>query len=155
MILLDALALLWATHASPLHTTAIERAAMEHHADVALVASIAQRESSSGTHGTILCGAMLHLPMSACMSDPSFVARVRAARRAHRRPPPCINRDPDAQAQHAARLFGGVPRRHWVRMLAGWRCGPNAICQSTDGVRYGREVVAMRDALHRALRRTP
>ena len=107
------------------------------------------------TAGSILTGAMLRLPQSRCASDPRHVARVRAARRAGRPPPPCLDRDPDAQAQYTARLFGGVPRRAWAAMLAGYVCGPAPVCRATTGARYAREVLALRDAIHRELRREP
>ena len=153
MTLLQALAFLYAIHATPEVTDALTNAAKEHRADLALLGALSLRESSVGTAGTILCGAMLHLPQSACARDPAHVARVRAARRAHRRVPLCLDRSPEAQAAYAAHLFGGVPRRHWPRMLAGWRCGPNAACQATTGARYAREVLAGRDAIRRALGR--
>ena len=153
MTLLQALAFLYAVHASPANTDALTNAAKDHHADLALLGAISLQESSCGVHGTILTGAMLHLPQSACANDPRHMARVQAARRAHRRPPLCINRDPVAQAQYTARMFGGVPRRAWARMLAGWRCGPNATCQATTGARYAGEVIAGRDRIAGALRR--
>lgn len=152
MTLLAVLAMLFGTHANPLHTDALTAAAREHHADLALVGAIAQAESSTGVHGTILTGAHLRLPMAACMADPAFAARVRAARRAHRRPPLCLNRDPDAQATYTARLFGGVARRHWPRMLAGYVCGPSPACQRTTGVAYATRVLALRDEIARGLR---
>lgn len=151
--LLAVLALLFGTHANPLHAVAIERAAATHHADLALVSAVCHAESSSGVHGRILCGAMLHLPQSACADDPQHVAAVERARRAHRRRPPCLNRDPDAQAGYTARLFGGVARRHWPRMLAGYVCGPNPACQATTGAAYARRVLALRGQIHAALRR--
>lgn len=153
MTLLQALALLYAIHAAPATTDALTNAAKDHRADLALVSAIAVKESRAGTRGTIMTGAMLHLPQSACANDPAHIARVRAARRAHRRPPLCLNRAPVAQAQYTARLFGGVPRRHWPRMLAGWRCGPDAACQATTGARYAREVLTERDRIRAALRR--
>lgn len=153
MTLLQALTFLYAIHASPATTDALANAAKDHRADLALIGAIALKESRCGTAGTILTGAHLRLPQSACANDPAHLARVRSARRAHRRPPLCLNRAPEAQAAFAARLFGGVPRRHWPRMLAGWRCGPNAACQATTGARHAREVMATRDALWRAMRR--
>lgn len=153
MTLLQALAFLYAIHADPSTTDALTNAAKDHRADLALLSAIALKESSVGTHGTILTGAMLHLPMSACANDPAHLARLRAARRAHRRMPLCLNRAPEAQAAYTARLFGGVPRRAWARMLAGWRCGPSAACQATTGARYAREVLAERDRIRVALRR--
>lgn len=152
MTLLQALALLYAIHAAPATTDALTNAAKDHRADLALVSAIAVKESRAGTRGTILTGAHLRLPQSACANDPAHLARVRAALRAHRRMPLCLNRAPEAQAAFAARMFGGVPRRAWARMLAGWRCGPNAACQATTGARYAREVLAARDAIWRALR---
>jgi hypothetical protein len=152
MTLLQALAFLYAIHAAPATTDALTNAAKDHRADLALVSAIAVKESRAGTRGTIMTGAMLHLPQSACAHDPAHLARVRAARRAHRRMPLCLNRAPEAQAAYTARLFGGVPRRHWPRMLAGWRCGPNAACQATTGARYAREVLAERDRIRAALR---
>lgn len=140
MTLLAVLALLYGTHADPVHTDALTRAAALHRADLALVSAIAMQESSVGTRGTILTGAHLRLPRSACPGLP----RRRL----------CLNRDPDAQANYAARLFGRVPRRHWPRMLAGWRCGPNAACQRTTGAAYARRVLTLRDDIHRALRRS-
>ena len=153
MTLLAALAFLFGIHADPVHVDAIVSAARTHHADLALVGAVCHAESSTGTGGRILCGAMLHLPQAACMGDPAFAASVARARRAHRRPPPCLNRDPDAQAGYTARLFGGVARRHWPRMLAGYVCGPNAACQRTTGVRYAQRVLALRAQIATAMRR--
>jgi hypothetical protein len=152
MRLLESLVFLFAIHADPAHVTALETAAAEHNADIALVGSIAVKESRVLTHGRYLTGAHIHLPSLACTDDPAYVARARLARRAHRRPPPCFDRDPTAQAQVTARLFGGVPRRHWARMLAGYVCGPNVACQATTGARYAAEVLATRDAIWRAMR---
>lgn len=153
MTLLQALAFLYAIHADPSTTDALTNAAKDRHADLALLGAIALKESSVGTAGTILTGAHLRLPQSACVNDPAHLARVRAARRAHRRMPLCLNRAPEAQAAYTARLFGGVPRRAWARMLAGWRCGPDAACQATTGARYAREVLVERDRIRAALRR--
>lgn len=153
MTLLAVLALLYGTHADPAHTDAIVSAAATHHADLALVSAIAVKESGVNTYGTILTGAHLRLPMAVCMADPAFAARVQAARRAHRRPPPCLNRDPDAQAGFTARLFGRVPRRHWPRMLAGYVCGPSPACQRTTGAAYAVRVMVLRDEIHAAMRR--
>ena len=152
MTLLAALVFLFAIHADPLHVGALESAAAEHRADLALVGAISVKESRTGTHGRYLTGAHIHLPSLACTDDPAYVARARTARRAHRRPPPCFDRDPVAQAQVTARLFGGVPRRHWARMLAGYVCGPSPACQATTGARYAAEVLTTRDALWRAMR---
>lgn len=153
MTLLQALAFLYAIHAAPATTDALTNAAKDHRADLALLGAIALKESRVGTAGTILTGAHLRLPMSACANDPAHLARVRAAHRAHRRAPLCLNRATEAQSAFAARLFGGVPRRAWARMLAGWRCGPDAACQATTGARYAREVLAERDRIRAALRR--
>ena len=139
MTLLAVLALLFGTHANPLHTDAIESAAREHHADLALVAAVAQAESESGTSGTILTGAMLHLPRAACPGLP--------------RRRPCINRDPDAQAGYTARLFGGVPRRHWPRMRARYVCGPAPACERTTGAAYAARVLGLRAQIAAAMRR--
>lgn len=151
MTLLQALAFLYAIHAAPETADALTIAAKDHRADLALLGAISLRESSAGTRGTILTGAHLHRPQSACATDPAHLARVAVARRAHRRPPPCLDRAPTSQAQYAARLFGGVPRRAWARMLAGWRCGPNAACQATTGARYARGVIVERDRIRAAL----
>ena len=153
MTLLQALTFLYAIHASPATTDALANAAKDHRADLALIGAIALKESRWGTAGTSLTGAHLRLPQSACANDPAHLARARAARRAHRRMPLCLNRAPEAQAAYTARLFGGVPRRHWPRMLAGYVCGPNAACQATTGARYAREVLAERDRIRAALRR--
>lgn len=139
MTLLQALIALWAIHANVTHVDALASAAAEHHADVALVFAIAVKESGVNTRGTILTGAMLHLPRERCPDLP----------RGRR----CINRDPDAQAGFTARLFGDVPRRHWPRMLAGYVCGPNPTCQRTQGVAYAARVLAIRDRLATAMRR--
>jgi hypothetical protein len=153
MTLAESIVVLFAIHADPRHTEAITNAVKDHHADHALVASLAVAESSVGTGGTILTGAMLHRPQSACADDPRHMARVRAARRARRRPPLCIDRRPEAQAAFTARLFGRVPRRAWARMLAGYRCGPNAACQRGAGAAYAARVIAGRDRIAAALRR--
>lgn len=144
MTLLAILAVALGLHADPRDTLAIEHAAARHHADLPLVSAVCCAESSVGVHGTILCGAHLRLPLAACMADPAFAARVRAARRARRRLPLCLNRDRDAQADFPARLFGGVARRHWPRMLANYRCGPNPACQRTVGAAYAARVLALR-----------
>lgn len=155
MTLLRALLLLYGIHAEPRIADTLTNAAKLHHADLALVGAIATKESRAMTAGSILTGALLRLPRSRCADDPAYLARARAARRARRPAPPCLDRDPDAQAQYTARLFGSVPRRAWARMLAGYVCGPAPACQATTGARYAREVLALRDAIHRELRRAP
>lgn len=153
MTLLEALLVLYGTHASPDDVAAIERAATEHHADLALVSAIAVRESSCGTAGRYLTGAHLRLPVAVCLADPDYARRDHAARRARRPAPPCYNRDPAAQAGFTARLFGGVPRRAWPRMLASYRCGPNAACQRGVGAAYSARILAERDAIAARMRR--
>ena len=117
------------------------------------MSAIAERESSSGAHGRYLTGAHLRLPVAVCLTDRDYARRYHAARRARRRPPLCINRDPNAQAGFTARLFGGVARRAWPRMLASYRCGPNAVCQRGVGAAYSARVLAMRDAISARMRR--
>jgi hypothetical protein len=150
--LIEALLVLYGTHAAPANVAAIERAATEHHADLALVSAIAERESSSGTHGHYLTGAHLRLPVAVCLADAGYARRYHAARRARRPAPPCYNRDPAAQAGFTARLFGGVARRAWPRMLASYRCGPNAACQRDAGAAYAGRILAMRDELAARMR---
>ena len=155
MTLLRALLLLFGVHVDPLVADTLTNAAKLYQADLALIGAIAEKESCAGTAGSILTGAILRLPPSRCASDPRYAARARAARRARRPAPLCLNRDPNAQAQYTARLFGSVPRRAWAPMLAGSVCGPAPVCRATTGARYAREVLALRDAIHRELRRAP